>query len=106
MKNDNFSICVQHWTKREKERHTFSFYISAKKKKNLSLSLPIVRSALSCFPLSLSLYERERRTKYDRDFCFLPPSLSRSIVRSVVCFNELQDSLIVDVFRPNQCRNP
>ena len=85
MKNDNFSLCVQHWTTREGEREgetDIAFYISAKKKrkKSFSISLFLLLDPFFLAFLSLSLFLREKRKEYERFFCFLVLSLFRAVV--------------------------
>jgi hypothetical protein len=86
---------------REKERHTFLSIFHRTRKKNLSPSLFLLldRFFLACF-----LYERKEKIR--REIFAFSLSLSLSIGRSVVCSNELRDSYILYVLRPNKWRNP
>lgn len=82
---------------RTRDIHFLLFFIEGGKK-SFSFSLPIVGPVLSrC--------AREEENDNDDDERFLP-SLPYAMARSVVCFNELQDSYMLHVLGPNQWRNP
>lgn len=86
---------------REKERHASLSIFHRKKKKNLSPSLLLL---LDPFFLAFLLYKRKEKRR--REIFAFSLSLSFSIARSVVYSNELQDSYMLYVLRPNKWRNP